>query len=427
MKQAMTRTLAALALMLPLLATAQTEREPIDSIVALVEDGVILQSELDDAIDSIEQQVRARGENMPPRSVMEEQVLERLIMKRLQIQRAEQTGIRVSDADVDSALNGVARQNNMSVAQLRGVLESDGVNFEDFRGQIREEIMTSRLQQRVVDSMDEISETEIDILLASEQFGSQEYLLSQIVISVPESASPEEVRQAQSRVQEVYERLEEGMAFSSAAISYSQAPDALEGGDVGWRSTSAMPRAFSDAIEGLEPGDVTEPLRTAGGFVILKVQDVRERGGMMVQEYRARHLLISPSELMTPEQAREQIQNLRRRIQEGEDFAELAREYSGDTSTANIGGLLDWFPSGAYGSHIQNAIDSLEPGEVSEPFRGPQGWHLVKLLDVRETDRTEEIRRSEAREMIREQKSEEEVDRFMRQLRSEAFVEIRLE
>lgn len=426
MKQAMTRTLAALTLMLPLLATAQNEREPVDSIVALVEEGVILQSELDEAINAIERQVQARGESLPPRSVMEEQVLERLIMQRLQLQRAEQTGIRVSDADVDQALNQVAQQNNMSLSQLRRVLEEDGVDFQEFRRDIRNEIMSSRLQQRIVNSMEEISETEIDILLASEQFSSKEYLLSQIVITVPESATPEQVREAQERVREVYEQLEDGMAFSAAAISYSQAPDALEGGDVGWRSTSAMPRAFADAIQGLEAGEVTEPLRTPAGFVILHVRDVRERSGVMVEEYQARHLLISPSELVTPEQAREQIQDIRRRIEQGEEFAELAREYSSDESTANIGGLLDWFPSGGYGPQIQEAVDALEPGEISEPFRSPRGWHLVKLLDVRETDRTEQVRRSEAREMLRQQKSQEEVERFMRQLRNESFVEIRL-
>lgn len=426
MKTAMNRILAALVLLLPLLASAQTERQPVDSIVALVEDGVILQSELDEAIDTIEQQVSARGESLPPRSVMEEQVLERLIMQRLQVQRAEETGIRVSDADVDDALNRVAQQNNMSLSQLRRVIEGDGVDFEEFRRQIRNEIITSRLQQRVINSMDEISETEIDILLASEHFSSKEYLLSQIVVSVPESATPEQVREAQTRVQEVYQRLEDGMAFSAAAISYSQAPDALEGGDVGWRNTSAMPKAFADAINGLEPGEVTEPLRTSAGFVILKVRDVRERSGVMVEEYKARHLLISPSELVTPEQAREQIQNLRRRIEQGEEFADLAREYSSDPSTANLGGLLDWFPAGSYGPHVQDAVESLEPGELSEPFRSPNGWHLVKLLDVREVDRTEEIRRSEAREMLAQQKSQEEVDRFMRQLRNESFVEIRL-
>jgi len=425
MKQAKIQILAAVML-LPFFAFAQTEGEPIDSIVALVEEDVILQSELDQAIDAIGQQVRARGESLPPRNVMEEQVLERLIMQRLQVQRAEQTGIRASDADVDNALNRVAQQNNLSLQQLRRALEQDGLDFEEFRREIRNEILTSRLQQRVVSSMDPISETEIDILLASEQFSSQEYLLSQLVISVPDSAGPDEVRQAQSRVEEVYQRLEDGMTFAAAAISYSQGPDALEGGDVGWRNASAIPNSFADALADLEPGGITDPLRTSAGFVILKLRDARERSEVMVEEYRARHLLVSPSELVSPEQAREQIQNLKGRIEQGEDFAELAREYSSQQSTANLGGLLDWFPAGSYGRPVQQAVNSLEPGEVSEPFQSEQGWHLVKLLDVREIDRTEDVRRSEAREMLSQQKSQEELDRFMRQMRSESFVEIRL-
>jgi len=437
MKQAKTQTLtvlALLALLVPLPAFAQdatenqggSKSETIDRIVALVEEDVILQSELDEAIETIEQQVRARGENLPPRSVMEEQVLERLIVQRLQLQRAEQGGIRVSDADVDNALNRVAQQNRLSLTELRDALESDGIDFSEFRREIRNEIMVSRMQQRIVESMDEISETEVDIMLASERFSGQEYLLSQIVITVPESASPAEVRQAESRIAQIYDQLDEGMAFSAAAISYSQAPDALEGGDVGWRSASALPRVFAEAIEGTQPGQVTEPLRTPAGFVILKIRDVREAGAMMVEEYRARHLLISPSELLTPEQAREEIQDLRQRVEQGEDFAKLAREYSDDSSTANIGGMMEWFPPGSEGRHIQQVVETLEPGELSEPFQSAQGWHLIKLLDVRQTDRGEDIRRAQAREMLREQKSQEELDRFMREMRNESFVEIRL-
>jgi peptidyl-prolyl cis-trans isomerase SurA len=426
MTKAMIRILPALALCLPLVLMAQTERQPIDSIVALVEEDVILQSELDQAIDGIVRQVEGRGENLPPRNVLEEQVLERLIMQRLQILRAESTGIRVSDADVDDALNRVARQNELTGGQLRQAVEAEGTSFEQFRSEIRDEIMISRLQQRIMSSMDEISDTEVEILMASDQFGGHEYLLSQIVIAVPESGSPDEVRQAEARIEEIYNRLDEGMSFSSAAISYSQAPDALEGGDVGWRNISALPPVFADAVEGLSPGEVSEPLRTPAGVIILQVRDVRERSEVIVTEYRARHLLISPSELITTDQARERIENLRERIEDGEDFAELAREYSSDQSTANLGGLLDWFPGGAYGPYVREQVESLEPGELSDPFQSPNGWHLIKLLEVRESDRTEEVLRAEARDMLSEQKAQEEVERFMRQLRSESFVEIRL-
>ncbi|NBB91861.1 MAG: hypothetical protein GVY32_01680, partial [Gammaproteobacteria bacterium] len=396
----MNRLLAVLVLVLPLVATAQSDSQPIDSIVALVEEDVILQSELDQAIEGIERQVEARGESLPPRSVLEEQVLERLIMQRLQVQRAEQTGIRVSDADVDDALNRVAQQNNLTLTRLRDMLEADGIEFEEFRREIRNEIMMSRLRQRVVNSMEEITETEIDIFLASDEAGGQEYLLSQIVITVPESASPQQVREAQERVSEVYQRLEDGMAFSAAAISYSQSPDALEGGDVGWRALRAMPQPFAEAIRGLDAGEISEPIRTAAGFVILQVREVREQSEVIVEEYRARHLMIQASELVTADEARERIRDLRQRIAEGEDFAELARQYSTDQSTANLGGLMDWFPPNAYGPTFQDVINSLEPGELSEPFQTPSGWHLLRLEDVRQADRTEEVMRSEARQML---------------------------
>lgn len=405
---------------------AQEESVPVDGIVALVEEGVILRSELDDAISAIEQQVRAQNESLPPRKVLEEQVLDRLVLQRLQLQRAEETGIRVSDMDVDNAMRQLAEQNDLTMSQLRSMLEADNIDFEEFRREMHNEIVTSRLQQRVVDSMDDITETEIDILLASESFGSEEFLLSQIVVGVPDSASPQELEEAQARVEEIYRQLDDGMSFSAAAISYSQSADALDGGDIGWRAASALPGGFADLITRLEPGEITEPLRTGGGYVILKVRDKRERGEMMVQEYKARHILISPSELIGPEDARQKIEELHQRIEDGEDFAELARQYSSDQSTANIGGLMDWFPAGGYGPEIGAVVNTLSPGELSTPFNSARGWHLIELVDVRQSDRSEEIMRAEAREMLAEQKSQEELDRFIQELRSESFVEIRL-
>ncbi|MFW5927377.1 MAG: peptidylprolyl isomerase [Wenzhouxiangella sp.] len=425
MKSPVIRILSMLLVLLPVWAVAQNSEE-IDRIVALVEDDVILESELDQAIDSIERQVRARGESLPPRNVLEEQMLERLIMTRLEVLRAEATGIRVSDADVDQALNQVAQQNNMSLSQLRAALEAEGMEFAEFRQEIREEMLSSRLRQRIVESMDEISETEVDIMLASDQVGGEEYLLSQIVITVPESADPAEVEQARERAEEVMAQLDDGMEFSAAAIAYSQGPGALEGGDVGWRSLRAMPQMFVEAIGDLSPGEVSEIIRTPAGFVIIKVRDIRDQSEVIVQEYRARHILIEPSELVSPEDAEQQIHDLHERIEQGEDFEALARRYSNDESSANLGGLMDWFPAGRFGEEVQRVIDELEPGEISEPFRSSMGWHILELVDEREADRTEEALRAEARERLRRQKGEEEVERFLRQLRAESFVEKRL-
>lgn len=425
MKSILIRMSSVLLILLPMWAVAQ-QSEEIDRIVALVEDDVILKSELDQAIDNIQRQVQARGESLPPRNVIEEQMLERLIMTRLEVLRAEATGIRVSDADVDQALNEVAQQNNLSLSQLRSALEAEGMAFEAFREEIRNEMLTSRLRQRIVESMDEISPTEVDIMLASDQVGGEEYLLSQIVFSVPESADPDEAEEARRRAEEVLDRIEGGMEFSAAAISYSQGPGALEGGDVGWRNLRAMPQMFAEAIEDLSPGEVSEIIRTPAGFVIIKVRDKREQSEVIVQEYRARHILIEPSELVTPEDAERQIHDLHERIEQGEDFAELAKRFSNDQSSSNQGGLMDWFQAGQYGQEIQQVLDDLEVGELSEPFQSRMGWHIFELVDERQADRTEEALRAEARERLREQKGEEEVDRFLRQLRAESFVEKRL-
>ncbi len=426
MSKAMIRILTALILGLAVSLTLPAQEREIDRIVALVEDDVILKSELDQAIDTLERQVRARGESLPPRNVIEEQMLDRLIISRLEVLRAENTGIRVSDSDIDDALNQVARSNNMTLGQLRAALEADGFDYEEFRREIRHEMLSTRLRQRVVSAMDSITETEVDLLLASDRFGGREYLLSQIIVGVPEAGSPSDAAQARERVDEVLAQLQQGMDFAAAAITYSQGPDALEGGDVGWRNLNAMPQMYADAIDGLSPGEIAGPIRTPAGYVILHVRDVRDQSEVIVREYQARHIMIEPSELISAEAAERRIRDLHRRISEGEDFSELARRHSTDESSANLGGLLNWFPEGSYGAGVQQAIERLEPGEVSDPFQSQVGWHIVKFLDVRDADRTEEAMRSEAREMLFDQKVEEEIERFLRQLRGESFVEIRL-
>lgn len=419
------RNLFLALIMAPAVAAAQN-LQTVDEIVALVEDDVILRSELNVAIDQIVQQVRARGENLPPRHILETQVLERLVLARLEKQRAESTGIRVSDADVDQALAEVARRNNLTLGQMRLALESQGIDFSEFRQEMRSELLSSRLRQRVVDSMDEITSTEVEILLASERFGGDEFHLSQIMIAVPESASPAQVNEAMEHASDIHRRLREGLDFPSAAITFSQSPDALEGGDVGWRNVNVLPRMIVDVIEPLQPGEFTRPLRTPGGILIIKVNDRRQRGDIIVREYRARHLMVESSELLPPDQAAARIQDLHEQLLTGGDFAELARRWSNDETTANIGGLLTWFPEGGFGPEIQRVIDSLEPGQISQPFQTQGAWHIFKLEDVREADRTEEFMRAEAREILRQQKSEEEVERFLRQMRDEAFVEVRL-
>ncbi len=421
----------ALAASLLLVLTASDQamgqaRQPVDEIVALVEDDIILRSELDQSIAGIVQQIRARGQSLPPRDVLEQQVLERLILTRLEIQRAQATGIRAADSDIDQTMRQVAAQNNMNLSQLRTALEAEGFDFEEFRADIRNEILTERLYRRVVDSMESISSAEIDMLLASDAFGGDEVFLHQILISVAEGAAPGQVQQARQQAESIRQQIADGLDFVSAAITYSQAPDALDGGQLGWRHLNSLPQLLIDEIDPLPVGQVSQPVRFPGGFLLIKVSDRRERSEVLVREFRARHLMVEESELVSPQQARERIERFHDMLRDGADFAELAREHSDDESSANIGGLLNWFPEGNYGPQIQAVLDSLDAGEMSLPFQTAGAWHILKLEDTRQADRTEEVLREEAREILRSQKADEEIARFRRQLRGESFVEVRL-
>ena len=419
--------LVTLAAMAPAPVGAQgSGTTPIDSIVALVDEDVILRSELDIAMAGVLDRVRASGEAMPPMHLVERQVLERLIVRELQVQRALQTGIRVSAADVDQALTTLAQQNNMSVQQLRQVIEADGEDFAEFRRNIGEEIMAERLRQRIVNSMDPITDTEIDILLASEDLSGGEYNVSHIMVALPEGSTPQQIAEMQAKADDIHRRLMDGLDFASAAISYSDGQEALEGGLVGWRDLNSVPAFFADAVRDLKPGEITEPIRSPVGFHIIRVNDYREQRQVMVKEYHARHIMVEVNELVTPRLAMDQIIEIQRKLNDGEDFAELAREYSDDTSSANLGGDMGWFPPEAYGDRVGQTLLALEPGEVSEPFQTMGGWHIIELLGTRETDRTEEAIRAEAREKIRMQRAEQEIDSMLRRFRDEAFVEIRL-
>ena len=399
----------------------------IDSIVALVDDDVILRSELEIAIRGITDRIRQQGGDLPPRSLLEKQVLERLIIRRLQLLRAFQTGIRVSDSDIDQSLMMLADQNKISLMQLRQVIEADGEDFAEFRQNIGEEMMTERLRQRVVNSMDPITETEIDILLASESFNSGEYNISHILIALGEGSTPQQIAAQQSKAQNVYQQLEEGLDFASAAISYSDSQEALEGGLVGWRDLNSVPVAFSEAIKNLRAGQMTTPIRTPAGFHIIKVNDYRERREVIATEFHAQHIMIITNDLISPRQAMEQIRDIHQQLIEGAEFAELAKEYSDDVSSANLGGDMGWFAPEAYGERIGQTLEALQDGEVSEPFQTESGWHIVERLGKREKDVTVESIRNAARNNLQQQKIDIELERFLQEMRDEAFVEIRLD
>ena len=399
----------------------------IDSIVALVDDDVILRSELEIASKGIVDRIRQQGGDLPPKSLLEKQVLERLIIRRLQLLRAYQTGIRVSDADIDQSMMMLAQQNQLSLMQLRQVIEADGEDFAEFRQNIGEEMMTERLRQRVVNSMDPITETEIDILLASEGFSTGEYNISHILIGMSEGATPPQIAAAETKASNVYQQLEEGLDFASAAISYSDSQEALEGGLVGWRDLNSVPVAFSDAIKNLRAGQMTTPIRSPAGFHIIKVNDYRERSQVMATEFHARHIMVETNDLIGPREAMEQIREIHKDLVEGVDFAELAREFSDDVTSANLGGDMGWFMPQAFGERMEQTLTAMDDGEISEPFQTEQGWHIIERLGEREKDVTVESTHNAARANLQQQKMDIEVEQFLQQMRDEAFVEIRLD
>ncbi|MCE5231896.1 MAG: peptidylprolyl isomerase [Mizugakiibacter sp.] len=405
-----------------------TQAQPLDRIAAVVNDDVILQSQLEQAVQNIQRQYANRPQQLPPQDILQRQVLERLILERLQVQKANDQGVRVADQEVDNAIANVARQNNLSLPQLRQALAQQGYDYAQYRSQLRDQIMVQRLREKVLQGAAQASDTEIDNLLSSPGFKSGEVHLAHIVVGVPQGASADDIAKAQAKVEQLQADLKGGMDFSAAAIRYSDAPDALEGGDLGWRRYDEVPSAFVNMVAGMQPGQITDALRGPGGFQILKLVDKRDAAAkQMVTEYHARHIMVRTSELVSPQQAEQKASDLYQRIvDKHEDFAKLAKEDSDDTSSANLGGDLGWFQQNAYGTAIGQVLAGLKDGEVSKPFQIEDAWHVVQRLGTREVDRSREMQREQAQQAIQNRKAEEVYDDFLRGIRADAFVDIRL-
>lgn len=399
---------------------------PVDSIVAVVEEDVILRSDLDRAMDTVRKQIEASGQTAPAQSILERQVLERLAVDRLQLQRASASGIRISEQEIDRYIQRVAGDSGIDLQQMQQTIVADGISWSEFRTDVHDQLAVQRLRQRVAASRINVSETEVDIFLDGEEQKPGEYKLSHILISLPEGATPDQIREGREKVGQVLGEISAGMDFSTAAITYSDGQRALQGGDLGWRAAEQLPPIFSEAIAKLESGQITEALRSPSGFHILQVDDFREASARMVQEFSARHIMISVSELMDPVEAEEKARRLHREITEGEDFAELAKENSDDQTSANLGGDLGWFEPAAYGMAVAEVLSKLTEGELSEPFQTQSGWHLLQHQGQRTVDRTVEFERNRAKEAIRARKMESEIELWLRQLRDEAFIEYRV-
>ncbi len=427
----MTALPSLLALLAGLLLSLPGQAEQaLNRIVAVVNDGVVLQSQLDRRTDQIRQQLLERDTRLPPMDVLRKQVLERLILEEIQLQLAASMNIRIEDELLNANLRQMAEANNLDLAGFRQALEAEGYSFAEFRDEVRKQLIIARLHAQQVENRIQVSEQEIENLLTSQEQGAddREYLLSHILVALPEAASPQQIQEAQARTERLLERLRAGEEFSQMAVAESDGQQALEGGSLGWRKASQLPSLFADVARNLERGEISEPIRSASGFHIVRMDDLR--GGderHVITQTHARHILLRPDELQSAAQVENRLLQLRRRIEGGDDFETLARAHSQDAVSAARGGDLGWSNPGDLVPEFEKEMSQLQPGEVSPPFESRFGWHIVQVLERRERDSTEEFRRAEAREQVRQRKIQEESASWMRRLRDESYVDYRLE
>jgi len=414
---------------LMLSSTAHAAVQTLDKIVAIVDNDVVMQSQLDQRVHEVQQTIAKRGGAVPPSSVLDQQVLERLIVENLQLQIGERSGIRITDEELNQAIGTIAQRNNMSLEQFRAALAHDGLSFNDAREQVRREMIISRVRQRRVAERIQVSEQEVKNFLASDLGKmqlSEEFRLANILVPTPESASSTAIQAAARQAGEIYQQLKQGADFAQLAIARSASETALEGGEMGWRKAAQLPPPFDRMLSSMAVGDVTEPVRTPGGFIILKLQEKRGGETQLRDEVHVRHILIKPSEIRSEAETKVLAQRLYDRIQAGEDFAELAKSYSEDPGSALNGGDLNWVDPNALVPEFREVMAHAQQGVVSKPFQTQYGWHVLEVLGRRATDSTAQAREQQAMTVLRNRKYDEELQTWLRQIRDEAYVEIKL-
>lgn len=402
---------------------------PIDRVVAVVNDEVITETELDREVRTVKKRLSEQNIPVPAADLLRSQVLNRLITKHLQLQLAKKTGIRVDDETLNKTIERIASQNKMTLPELRDVIERDGFNFADFREDIRDEVAISRLKQRQVESNIVVTDQEIDQFIANQLVGdnaNDTFHLAHILVAVPEAAGPDKVQTFRDKAEKIKKMLSGGADFSKVAIEYSDGRQALDGGDLGWRKAKELPTIFARIVPHMKVGEVSDIIRSPSGFHIIKVLG-RHRGERhMITEHHVRHILIGTNDVVDDNTAREKLLKLRQRIVSGADFAELARANSQDKGSVAKGGDLGWVKPGEVDPDFERAVESLKPGEISMPFKTQFGWHIVQLVATRKVDDTEDYNRAKAREAIRQRKVDEQYQQWLRRLRDEAYVVNRL-
>ncbi len=399
----------------------------LDSIVAVVDSDVILSSELAFAVSNIKKQYAAQAGQLPPDNILERQVLDRLILQRLQINRAKEIGIRVSDAELTQTIENIAKSNKMTVEQFQQRLSQEGLSFDEYRNNLRDELLQQQLRKSYIQSRVQVSENEVEQMISSIAAAQPEILLANILVALPEGATTEQIATAKGKIDGIRDLVSKGqMTFKAAAIRYSDAQNALEGGEIGWRSLDSIPPQFTSLLSGMKPGDISEAVRGPSGYQLIQVVDTRDTQSSQVEQFQAQAILIDPATVGGDEIARQRADDILSRIKKGEDMGKLAKEYSSKDLNADNGGVLDWFTQNQWGTKIGTQVASMKAGDVSPVLKTDAGYAILKLLGKRSMDADAENKRNIAREQIGQRKSEEEYERYLRQLRSEAFVETRL-
>jgi peptidyl-prolyl cis-trans isomerase SurA len=401
----------------------------LDRVVAVVNDGIVLQSALDKQVQVVTLRLQNAGQQMPPRDILRQQVLERLVLQEIQMQRADRAGIKVSDEQLNQTLTDVAARNNVKFSDLPAALESQGINYRTYREEVRQEMILGQLRQRDVYSRIYVSPREVDQCVAKALAAPEdrlEYDVAHILVAIPASATPQQIEERTARAQGVYERAKRGEDFSDLAVSYSDAGTALDGGKLGWRKVSQLPSILAEVVPGMKPGDVSEIIRTPSGLHIFKLIDTRStQPAALVAQVHTRHILMQTNAIEDDETVRQKLQEIRDRIVKGEDFGAIASVSSADPGSATRGGDLGWTGPGTFVPEFEKQVDALDIDEISEPFKSQFGWHIVQLLGRRTYDASEDTTRNKCVQQMRESRADEETELWLRRLRDEAYVEYR--
>ena len=402
---------------------------PLDKIAAVIDQNVVTESELEHRIQSVHRQLAERNISLPPANVLKSQVLEQLILENIQLQMGERSGIRIDDWTLNDAINRIADRNQMTIDEFRKSLEADGTSFAEAREEIRRELTINRVRQRQVAQRIQVSEQEIDNFLSSPEGQAQlqtEFRLGHILIPTPDNPTPEQIKSVEKDAQQVYDQLKKGADFREMAVAHSKGQNALNGGDLGWRKADQLPTLFAEQAVKMKRDEISEPVRSPGGYHIFKLMDIQGDEKVVQDQVHVRHILIKPNEIRGDLESRMLAKNLYERIEKGEEFSELAKAYSDDTASALNGGDMDWISPEVLVPEFQAVMNTVQEKVVSEPFRTSYGWHILEVLGKRKSDISNEVRRNRIRELLSNRKFEEELQVWLREIRDQAYIEIKI-